>query len=379
MAEPSKGKNVFSFTNFIQNHRRTLLPMLAAVVLGGVAVYIASRPDAPKPSAEKSASPSLQILNLAKDLLRQNQPAQAVEVLRNYLAAHRQDQEVRLRLVELFLRLGNPEQAEATLNEALAITPDNADVFWMQGVLAMHREQDPAEYFQRAARAPGASADVLGNYGLYLLSEDQPKEAEPYLRRAVEGGTRNGLVYEKLGTIVFLRKQIDAAYPLLQRATELAPRNVEAWAVLAEIQKNRNEPEEATASLQKALEAARGAQRGMVLMELGKARMAQGQWAEAAERFAQATAYPAAQTHAAFLAAQCFYHADNYAKAMHYIDQAAESAPDHPDIRQWKQKIENARFGPPAEAAQPASSLLTVPPEEKTKRNRREKSETATR
>ncbi len=363
-------------SSFFRKHSWSLLPLTAAVVIGVTAMYVVISSKV-RPSADtKTVSPSMRVLSLAKDFLRQNQPTEAVNVLRNYLASNWKDQEVRLRLVELYMKLGNLEQAQATLNEALAITPENADVFWVQGVLAMHKNLNPVIYFRRAAELPNASADILGNFGLYLLSEGQPEDAEDYLRRATESGAGNGEVYEKLGTILFLRKKIDEAYPLLMRATQLTPDNADAWAMLAEMQKNRNESEEATASLNMALTVARGEQRGVVLMEMARSRMTQSQWDQAAEMFAQATDYPSVQARASFLAAQCFYHTGAYAKAMHYIDRAAAAMPDNDAVFPWKQKIEAARFGQPTDDNQSAPSLLTIPPEEKSFRENAEQNET---
>jgi Tfp pilus assembly protein PilF len=371
MTEPSSKNDTSSSGRFVKfvkkdpKHLRLLLPLATAVVLGAVAAYIAFKPDAPNTTADHAMPESLRILNLAKDLLRRNQPAEAVGILKNYLAEHPEDQDVRLHLAELYLRLGDPDSCDATLAEILSASPDHAQAIWMQGMTERARGNDPAGKFRQAAETPGASADVLGNYGLYLLREDQIQQGGAYLRRAAEGNTTNGRVYAELGKFAFERNRIDEAHRLLKRATELSPRDVEAWAVLAEVQKNRNEPDQAVASLRKALDVSVGPQRGMVLMELGKARMARRGWSEAAELFAQATDYPAVRSQAACLAAQCYYFTEAYGKAMHYIDQASAAAPNEPSVAEWKRKIENARYGSPQTPEQPAPSLLSVPPEAK--------------
>jgi Tfp pilus assembly protein PilF len=271
------------------------------------------------------------------------------------------------------LRLGSLDACDATLNEALALRPDDAAAIWMKGVLALRRGDNPAALFRRAAQTPNAPADVLGNFGLYLLSEEQPAEAETYLRQAATGQTGNGRVYAELGKIALEQNRIDEAYRLLKRATQLSPRNVEAWAVLAEVQKNRNEPAQAVASLHQALQAAGGAQRGMVLMELGRAKMAGRGWSEAAELFAQAADYPAVRPRAAFLAAQCYYFTEAYGKAMFYIDQAIATAPNDSVVNEWKRKIENARYGPTTESAKPTPFLLDVPSKARTKETAKKK------
>lgn len=359
-------KSSKSGESFVKKHYRALLPLAAALLLAGAALWIAFLPDPGKDAPNETTSESRRILQLAKDLLRQNNAAEAVELLKSYITVHRQDQEVRLRLAELYLRLGDLERCDTTLTEALAISPEYAEAIWMQGLVALARGNNPAERFARAARTPNAPPDVLGNYGLYLLSIRQPDKARTYLQRAADGETGNGRVYAELGKFAFEKNQADEACRLWKRATELSPRDAEAWALLAEVQKNRNEPAAALASLHRALEVADGPQRAAVLMELGRTHVTQKNWSQAAEMFARATDSPSVRTQAALWAAKCFYFHQAYAKAMFYIDIACAALPDDPTLNEWKRKIENARFGPPPNPEQPAPSLLSIPPEAKT-------------
>lgn len=354
-----------------------MLIAAVAVFVAAVALYVALLPEAPRDSTGRPMTESEQVRLHARDLLRANRPNEAVETLRHFLSDNPADVSVRLFLAELYLHLGELDRCEAALNEAMRFSPGDAGVLWLRGVLADRRGQNPEPLYRQAAESPSATPDVWGMYGLYLLNEDQPERAEAYLRRAVEGGTNNGLVHGALGQIAFGRNQIEEARRLLTRATELAPQSADAWALLAEVQKNCGQTESAVASLRRALEVASGPQRAAVLMELGKVHMAQSRWTEAAEWFAQAGEYPAWAPRASLLAAQCFYFADAYARAMHHIDRAAAAAPNDPRVRQWKEKIEIARFGPPTASRKPLRSLLDVPPAPQTETpapSRKEKS-----
>ncbi|MBN1553693.1 MAG: tetratricopeptide repeat protein [Phycisphaerae bacterium] len=365
MAEdsPRKSKATRSFSR----HRLPLILLAVVVLAGGVAVYITMLPQAPPKTDAEPMTESQKVRMDALELLRSNQPDTAVDLLKQYLSTHARDVAVWNTLAELYLRTGRPDECDATIRESLAIAPDNAEALWLRGMSKQARGEDPSGLFRQAARTPDASAEVLGMYGLFLLQEEKGKEAQEYLRRAMEGGTKNGLVYAALGQIAFGRNQIDEAERLLKRAVELTPQSVPAWAILAEVQKNRGETDPAIASLQNALKYASGPQRGAVLMELGRTRMTGEHWDQAAEMFSQAAEYPVAAPRAAYLAAQCYYFTDAYGKAMHYIDKAAALLPDDSGVKQWKQKIETARFGKPAKPKPAVHSLLDVPPEEKTK------------
>ncbi|MBN1943924.1 MAG: tetratricopeptide repeat protein [Phycisphaerae bacterium] len=341
--------------------------MAAVVVLiAAAAVYVSLLPKAPTDEQGRPLTESQDVRRRAMELLRAEQPEMAAELLEQYIANHPKDLTVYIALAELHLHRNDPKRCDAVLDQAQAFAPDDAGVLWVRGMSAQKQGRDPSALFRQAAETPNASPDVQGMFGLYLLGEEQAEEAERYLRRAVEGQTNNGMVHAALGQIALGRNQIDEAHRLLKRATELTPQSPAAWALLAEVQTNRGEADQAVASLREALKVAGGAQRGAVLMELGKAHMAERRWSEAAEMFAQAADYPAVRAPAAFQAAQCYYFTDAYAKAMHYIDQAQAFAPDDPKVNEWKRKIETARYGQPASDAtrKPLRSVLDVPPEE---------------
>jgi len=59
---------------------------------------------------------------------------------------------------------------------------------------------------------------------------------------------------------------------------------------------------------------------------------------------------------ASFKAARVYYLLDRHGLAMKYIDRAAALV-DDPDVRQWRRKIEDARFGRPDARAAPSPVL----------------------
>ena len=87
---------------------------------------------------------------------------------------------------------------------------------------------------------------------------------------------------------------------------------------------------------------------------------AQSQWTQAADAYAKASLYPEARTVASYHAANCYYLDGKYARAMTYIDQAAELRSRDPEVRALKSAIEKARFRKDDDTpdSSPAPSLL---------------------
>jgi tetratricopeptide (TPR) repeat protein len=132
--------------------------------------------------------------------------------------------------------------------------------------------------------------------------------------------------------------------------------------MLAQCRKENGKPAEAEKTLRRAL-----AQQEVpeLYIPLGDVLQLQRKYPEAAEMFARAAEMlaRAAETSAAetsameaaasFKAARVYYLLDRHGLAMKYIDRASALV-DDPDVRQWRRKIEDARFGQPdAQAAPP--------------------------
>lgn len=339
-------KETQSKPTFFQQYRWGLLTLAVAVVVAGAAAYLSLLPPAATTPTTRALTESERVLRKARDLRAVNQPSVAVDLLKQYIETHPKDIDVRLALAELQYHPDDPSVCEATLAEALAIAPNNANALWMQGMLANQRGEDPEPFFHRAVASPSASGNILGRFGVYLLEKQQVKKAKGFLAKALEAGTKNGLVYGALGEIALQENRLEEAHRLLLKATQLPPENVKNWVLLSEAQKNLDQPKQAIESLQRALEIADGSQRGMVLVELGRAEMVQRNWQAAGKAFAQATHYPVVRLGATFKAAQCFYFTKKYGLAMQYIDQAYALVPGDKTIATWKRKIEEARFGP---------------------------------
>jgi tetratricopeptide (TPR) repeat protein len=140
--------------------------------------------------------------------------------------------------------------------------------------------------------------------------------------------------------------------------------------MLAQCRKENGKPAEAEKTLRRAL-----AQQEVpeLYIPLGDVLQLQHKYPEAAEMFARAAEMlaRAAETSAAetsameaaasFKAARVYYLLDRHGLAMKYIDRAAALV-DDPDVRQWRKKIEDARFGQPdAQAPPPVLPPLALP------------------
>jgi len=354
--------------------------LAAATVVIGATIYLLFRTGADKP-AEPPPVPMTEaqrVLLQAGDMIAAGQTQSAVRLLQSYIQRNPDDTNVRQGLANLHLaiarqlaRVGQDaataEQLAAAgrqVKEILRIAPNHAEALWTRGILADEANPgDGEEYYRKAADQPDAGAKVWGSYGLMMADRHEWKSAGAYLQKALRAGSEDGRVLLALGKIAFDDKRFDDARRLLGRAVVKRPFNAQGWLMLAEVQRNSGQVDEAFDSLKKAEKFARGPERGLLLMQLAQVYVNRRQWSDAAGTFAKASDYPAVTLRAAVQAAKCYYFVKNYALAMKYIDRAWELADGDKEILRWKNKIEDARFGPTSKPA-PAGHQFRLAPGE---------------
>ena len=292
----------------------------------------------------------------------------ARDLMISYIRAHPEDVEVRPILAGAYYRLGQYAEAEAAVEEVLRRAPESAEARWVKGQLLQRRGEDGyRQHLQAAADSPAAGAEMWSRYGAWLLTAGDVDAARTYLRRAYDAGLRDTATLSALGRTALAANQFEDAERLLDEAARNDPENAEVLVLLAETRMNLGKADQAARDLKKALKVARGVQqRAELLLRLGQVRQQQNQWTKAAETFVAAAEYRPFRDGAAFKAAQCYYFAERYALAMKYIDLVAEARGADPAVRQWAERIEDARFGTPRSRTDSVPVLPPVQPPEPT-------------
>lgn len=326
-----------------------LVILLVAGLAGGAALYYAFEPASePTPAAAKATlSPAEQTAQRVIQYASQGAYGQAESVAQEWIQAHPDDVPVRTALAQVYASTDRLDQAEAMVDKALAIDPQHPHACWTKGLLHAEDSTRAGAWFAKAATQPTAGARIWGEYGLWLLQQDASEQAGTYLQKAVDAGTDNASVYRALGQVRWQQGNADAAVAALKRSVVMAPRDARNWSALAEVHAGQGDFEQAAEAIEAGLDAARGPSRSVLHMQLGEVLERNAQYVPAAEAYLQATKIGQMVVPGLLGAARCYHLADQQGQAMRYIDRAYELAPEDPEIRRLRTRIENARFVKP--------------------------------
>ena len=340
--------------------RRRLMPLallVLAAAAAGLGAYLHFAPVRAREGddtlgGEAGLSQVDDVLAKAGPLIDRGAYEVAIDLMRSHITTDPGDVRVRAMLIEAQLRAGRVAEAEQTADELLQLTPRSAEALWLKA-MAVHRRggADYVAYFRKAVEeGEGTGPTIWAKFGLLMLSERNVAEAETYLRRALAAGLRNELTLRGMGEIALQAERFEEAETFLAEAAGHNARDADLWAELAEAQKNVGKMDAAADSVAK----------GLALRETGALHKLHAEvlllgtsLPEAAEAYAKAADFPAQAFECSLRAASTYYRLGKYARAMKFVDRAAEITPNHPEVVTLLRKIEDARFGKPA-TTQPA-------------------------
>ncbi|MES3013135.1 MAG: tetratricopeptide repeat protein [Pseudomonadota bacterium] len=145
------------------------------------------------------------------------------------------------------LVLGLRRRAGETLEEMLALQPDNAYALSSRAHVraeAGERAGAIADY-RKLLAAHANDAPGWFNLGFLLEQETQLGEAEAAFRRAIELEPKLDRAWYGLGLVLIRQHRYDDAVVALTRNTELQPMSPHAWYQLARVHVDRHRPDEA--------------------------------------------------------------------------------------------------------------------------------------
>jgi len=129
---------------------------------------------------------------------------QAVSLFRQVIAVNPDRDQAYLSLALTYLRSGNAPNADRTLEEGLARTPDSGELFWGRGVLeALAGKTEQAEVYLRK------SVDLLPEWpasysalGLLYYQTGQIGKARETLKELTQSGARGSLDVQRIGQVL---------------------------------------------------------------------------------------------------------------------------------------------------------------------------------
>lgn len=256
------------------------------------------------------------LLGAAQDAVRAGAPERAVAILKQSIAEHPSDEELRLALAELLLRTGDAAGALEQYEAVLASGHDQPAELW-------HAAGSVARVAGRADRAvtllaeavqrePGSAAYAVA-LGQARLALGDVGGAKADLVRAGSLDASIALVWGSLAEIHLQENAPGLARDLARRARELEP-DVAVWRVIEARALNRlGEPEAALAVL--AALAPRERHTGGVLTTLGQSYGLLDRPADAAREYAEAWRADPARGDLAYEAALWFERAGETERA----------------------------------------------------------------
>ncbi len=331
-----------------------LLSLAGVVVIATVMVWLGDSggrgktPNDEVGNASSRSDEAVRVVVGARAFLRASQMKEALRLMRSYIALNPEDSTVRVLLAETLLVRGRPEQAGQVVRRLLEVAPDSSEGLWLKGRILRRKSQEGwRDYFRRAAENPDAPAKVLASYGMLKFLDRDDEQARKFLTAAHEKGMDGPQILAALGEIAARAKKYDEAQKWLGEAVRKDEQDAGLWGLLANVQRRGGKYEAAALTLTRALrKIRRWKDRPVLLFELGEIRVLQRRRKEAATAYAQASDSRADWTIAALRAAQSYYFARSYALAMKYADRAFQLDPSDEEVKTWRTKIEDARFGP---------------------------------
>ena len=347
--------------------KRAMSSGAVALVVAAVAVYLALLPTNEARNATTPSKPMTEAertVMQARGMIADGKTDLALKFVKRYIEQHPDDVVVRPTLADIYRRLGQKEQFEQQIDKIFQIAPDNPNALWLKGVLNFQRGSEFMSFFRKAAENPNAGPKIWGGVGVLMADYGDMDSASRYLNKAAKAGTQDGSVFLVLGHIALVEDRLPEAMDWLQKAAQLLPNNMRVLVLTGKVQRNMGNPSASVQSLQRALKVATGADRGAVLVQLGKSYVAMKQWVKAAEAFVQASEHAPMRGEALLQAGRCYYFAEQYDLAMKHIDLASAAGLGEKIADEWRQKIEDSRSGKPllypGLSSQPRS-LLDVP------------------
>jgi tetratricopeptide (TPR) repeat protein len=200
----------------------------------------------------------------AQLLMQMEQPAEAMRVLDEALAAAPDDPALHAAHAQLFIAeaqnandRGALDESEALLNQGLKLYPDNTSLRYSLALLYedQNRNRKALDVLEALAEDNPGDAAILNAYG-YLLTDqfDRHAEARGYIERALALNPDSAAIIDSMGWVLYKLGDYGAARDYLERAYRLE-QDPEIAAHLVDVRWQLGERDSALELLRQSLEA----------------------------------------------------------------------------------------------------------------------------
>jgi putative PEP-CTERM system TPR-repeat lipoprotein len=192
----------------------------------------------------------------AQKYLDEGEPAAALIEVKNALQASPNDAQARVLLAKIYLRMGDPVNAESALLRAreLGASGDDLDLMLAYARLSKGAFQDVLTQTEnQTGTVSGTQRDLVSARGDALLALEKFDEAEEAYDRVLASGP-HAMALRGKAVIALMRKQPEESRKLLDQALELDPKNDEIVTADAEWYLRQGKPEQARERFADAIE-----------------------------------------------------------------------------------------------------------------------------
>ncbi|MEW6775650.1 MAG: tetratricopeptide repeat protein [Bdellovibrionota bacterium] len=232
--------------------------------------------------AERAAPGRADVTTAKGDILfKTERYAEALQEYQKSITADSKYMPAHLKLGKTKFYLGDNEQAEKSLRDALKIDPESTEASLLLGqTLVRLKKFDEAQkaFDEVVAREPN-NAVAYAEMGRMLAAKDEKDAAAAMFQKAVELDPTNASVFLTMGEILRDLGRTEEALSHAQKAAELAPESVEAKVLLGRLYYVQKRYADSVAQLSGALEAS--PRNVSLLIDLAKARRAERDFAAA--------------------------------------------------------------------------------------------------
>jgi len=160
---------------------------------------------------------------IGEELLKRNNAENAATFYQRALAQDATKLAYYIRLGVSQFRNQDYPASRATLTQAIARFPDNANLYYLIGYAARAEGlyDEAIDYFNRSLKVQPGNADVLTNLGYIASQRGQFVEAEKFLRNAIALDKDNFPAHYDLGRLLIKLKRNEEAATILERGIKL--------------------------------------------------------------------------------------------------------------------------------------------------------------
>lgn len=237
------------------------------------------------------------------------------------------------------MQAGRRAESVALCRKVLDLAPGQPDALHLLAMAA--RDQGDAasaeRLFREALTGAPRRADILVNFGNFLLAQGREREARARLSKAVKTDTNLVSAWYHLGLLSLKTGDLNEARRCATRANRLAPRHTPAWELLAAVQQKAGETAAAISACRQGIRQQASAPR--LQYSLGQLLRQECEFEEAAEAYETALEQGHQTPDTYRNMAEAWLEAGHPDKAMAAADRGVQRFSDHAPLHRLRARM----------------------------------------